>query len=167
MSSQSYSPYVEDEKPDLSVGALVRYLASRPSTLFTLPESDTKRLNPIPPLRAMKLRHWNWYMMGFLAWTVDAMDFFVVSASASAIAESLNVTIVKITWGMTLVLMFRSVGAVIFGTISDTWGRKWSYIACCLCFVALEIGMGFITSYKQFLAVRALFGISMGGKSSR
>lgn len=30
-------------------------------------------------------------------------------------------------------------------------------------FIVLEMGTGFCNTYEQFLAVRALFGIAMGG----
>lgn len=68
-----------------------------------------------------------------------------------------------ITWGITLVLMLRSVGAVIFGIAGDMWGRKWPFIVNNVLFIALELGTGFCQTYRQFLACRALFGIAMGG----
>ncbi|KAA8917647.1 hypothetical protein TRICI_000198 [Trichomonascus ciferrii] len=156
--------HVDEEKPDLSWPSIRRYFATRHTTLFQLPERTGNAFpNPMPGLRAMELKHWNWYFLGFLAWVVDAMDFFVVSSTAPQIAETLGVSITDITWGMTLVLMVRSIGAIIFGVASDYYGRKWPYIACCAMFVVLEIGVGFCQTYDQFLAIRALFGISMGG----
>ncbi|GME78248.1 unnamed protein product [Ambrosiozyma monospora] len=59
--------------------------------------------------------------------------------------------------------MLRSVGAVIFGFCGDRWGRKYPLIACYALFVVLEIGTGFCKTLKQFLGVRSLFGIAMGG----
>ncbi|EGV63595.1 MFS general substrate transporter [Yamadazyma tenuis ATCC 10573] len=91
------------------------------------------------------------------------MDFFCVSATAPNIALTLNVSITQVTWGITLVLMFRSLGATIFGLASDYYGRKYTYILVCLLFVVIEIGTGFVKTYGQFLGVRALFGIAMGG----
>jgi len=52
---------------------------------------------------------------------------------------------------------------VIFGIISDRFGRKWPLVynlgLCC----ALQLGSGFVRTFPQFLAVRSLFGIAMGG----
>lgn len=96
-------------------------------------------------------------------WTIDVIDFFCVSAAAVEIAATLGVDIVDITWRMTLVLMLRSVGALIFCNASDYYGRKWPFIINLAIFVVLEIGSGFVKTYKEFLAVRALFGIAMGG----
>jgi MFS transporter, SHS family, lactate transporter len=59
--------------------------------------------------------------------------------------------------------MLRSVGAAIFGILGDRFGRKWPYIANLVLLIVLEMSTGFVQSFHQFLAVRALFGIAMGG----
>jgi MFS transporter, SHS family, lactate transporter len=59
--------------------------------------------------------------------------------------------------------MLRSVGAIIFGIASDRYGRNWPFIVNNVLFIALELGTGFCRTYREFLAVRALFGIAMGG----
>lgn len=64
---------------------------------------------------------------------------------------------------ITLVLMFRSLGAVVFGFISDTYGRDSAYMTCVGLFVVLEISTGFVKTYAQFLGVRALISCAMGG----
>lgn len=69
----------------------------------------------------------------------------------------------QITWGITLVLMFRSVGSLIFGLWADRFGRKWPFIWNLVLFIVLELGTGFCQTYGQFLACRALFGVAMGG----
>jgi hypothetical protein len=60
--------------------------------------------------------------------------------------------------------MLRSVGALSFGFFSDRYGRKWPMMVCLGLFVALELGSGFCQNLQQFIAIRALFGIVMGGK---
>jgi MFS transporter, SHS family, lactate transporter len=59
--------------------------------------------------------------------------------------------------------MFRSVGSTIFGIAADRYGRKWPFVVNNILFIVLELGTGFTQTYGQFLAVRALFGIAMGG----
>jgi SHS family lactate transporter-like MFS transporter len=68
-----------------------------------------------------------------------------------------------ITWGITLVLMMRSVGAIIFGIASDRYGRKWPFVANMVLFVVLELATGFCDTFEAFLGVRAIYGIAMGG----
>jgi len=62
--------------------------------------------------------------------------------------------------------MFRSVGAVIFGVWADRYGRKWPYVFNLILFIVLELGTGFAQTFKQFLAIRAIYGIAMGGMSN-
>jgi len=57
----------------------------------------------------------------------------------------------------------RSVGSITFGLAADKWGRKWPFIINNILFIILELATGFCKTYKQFLAIRALFGIAMGG----
>lgn len=59
--------------------------------------------------------------------------------------------------------MLRSVGALIFGSLSDLFGRKRPFIGNLGALVVLELGTGFAQSLSQFLGVRALYGIAMGG----
>lgn len=64
---------------------------------------------------------------------------------------------------MTVTLMLRSAGALIFGVVSDRYGRKWPMIINLALFVVLELGSGFCNNMSQFLGVRSLYGIAMGG----
>lgn len=60
--------------------------------------------------------------------------------------------------------MLRSVGALIFGVISDRYGRKWVMIANLFLFIVLELGSGFCQNLQQLLGLRSLYGIAMGGR---
>lgn len=150
-------PGTGEPKQTMSTG---KYLATRLSTLK--PPMD-KVENPVKLLGLLNAKQWLFFWCAFIAWTWDAFDFFTVSLTVSNLAEQFDKSKKDITWGITLVLMFRSVGAIIFGLASDRYGRKWPFVVNNLLFIALEIGTGFCNTYSQFLAVRALFGIAMGG----
>jgi len=77
--------------------------------------------------------------------------------------SSLTLNFAVQTTSITLTLLFRSVGAAIFGIISDRFGRKWPLVANLLLCCVLQLGSGFVQTFPQFLAVRSLFGIAMGG----
>ena len=52
---------------------------------------------------------------------------------------------------------------VIFGILSDRFGRKWPLVFNLLLCASFELGAGFVSTFSQFLALRSLFGIAMGG----
>jgi MFS transporter, SHS family, lactate transporter len=81
--------------------------------------------NPFKLLGLLNTQQWLFFLVAFLAWSWDAFDFFTVSLTVSDLAETFGKTNTDITWGITLVLMFRSVGSTIFGIAADRYGRKW------------------------------------------
>jgi MFS transporter, SHS family, lactate transporter len=52
---------------------------------------------------------------------------------------------------------------VIFGVLSDRFGRKWPLVANLLLCSVVQLGTSFVQTFRQFLVVRSLFGVAMGG----
>jgi SHS family lactate transporter-like MFS transporter len=115
-----------------------QYLATRFSSLKP-PMSSSP--NPIALLRSINGRQWAFFSVAFIAWTWDAFDFFTVSLTVSDLAETFGKTNTDITWGITLVLMFRSIGSIAFGIAADRYGRKWPFIVNNILFIILELGV--------------------------
>lgn len=136
------------------------YIATRFSSLKP---PMAKAPNPFKLVMMLNARQWAFFSVAFIAWTWDAFDFFTVSLTVSELAETFGKDNTDITWGITLVLMFRSVGSILFGIAADRYGRKWPFIINNVLFIVLELGTGFTNTYGQFLACRALFGVAMGG----
>ncbi|THH08458.1 hypothetical protein EW145_g2701 [Phellinidium pouzarii] len=117
----------------------------------------------ISSLVSLTLLQWIQVFCGWLAWTCDAVDFFSVSLSVTALqAQFGGRRASDITTSITLTLLFRPVGAVLFGVLSDRYGRRWPLVVNLLLCCVLQIGSGFVQTFRQFLAVRCLFGITMG-----
>ncbi|KAL6308379.1 MFS general substrate transporter [Sparassis latifolia] len=139
------------------------FLRSRAVGLVPRRERSVDRGTLIAALRSLTWMQWAQFVVGWLAWTCDAFDFFSVSLSVSNLAKQFDRTPHRITTSITLTLLFRSVGAVIFGILSDRFGRKWPLVVNLLIAAAFELGSGFVQTFRQFLAVRSLFGVAMGG----
>ena len=101
---------------------------------------------------------------GFLGWTLDAFDFFLVVIALPRIAKDLNVEESAIAFSLTLTLMFRPVGALIFGLLADRYGRRIPMMANLVFFSVVEVATAFSPNLITFLVLRALFGIGMGGE---
>ena len=92
--------------------SIAKYAGTRFSTLKP---PMAKAPNPIRLLAMLNTQQWLFFFVGFFAWTWDAFDFFTVSLTVSDLAKTFDKSTTQITWGITLVLMFRSVGSIIFG----------------------------------------------------
>ena len=101
---------------------------------------------------------------GFLGWTLDAFDFFLVVLSLTAIAKEFHRSDAEIAFSITLTLAFRPVGAFIFGLMADRYGRRIPLMIDLVFYSVVEVLTGFAHSFTTFLVLRALFGIGMGGE---
>jgi hypothetical protein len=101
---------------------------------------------------------------GFLGWTLDAFDFFLVVLSLTAIAQEFHRSDKEIALSITLTLAFRPVGAFIFGLMADRYGRRIPLMIDLVFYSVVEVATGFAHSFATFLVLRALFGIGMGGE---
>jgi MFS transporter, SHS family, lactate transporter len=101
---------------------------------------------------------------GFLGWTLDAFDFFVVVMTLTAIAKEFGRSDAEIALSITLTLAFRPVGAFIFGLLADRYGRRLPLMLDLIFYSIVEVLSGLAPSYWSFLVLRALFGIGMGGE---
>src|ERR1051325_1999098 len=101
---------------------------------------------------------------GFLGWTLDAFDFFLVSLSLTAIAKEFNKSDAEIALSITITLAFRPVGAFIFVLMADRYGRRLPLMVDLVFYSVIEVLSGLAPSYTSFMILRALFGIGMGGE---
>ncbi|KAF1952972.1 carboxylic acid transport protein-like protein [Byssothecium circinans] len=119
--------------------------------------------NPISLMAQLSAKDWLFFIVGFCAWAADAFDFHALSIQTTKLAKYYKRTNTDITTAITLTLLLRSVGAAIFGFAGDKWGRKWPMVANMIILGLLQIATIYSATFQQFLAVRALFGLFMGG----
>jgi SHS family lactate transporter-like MFS transporter len=103
-------------------------------------------------------------LAGFLGWTLDAFDFFVIVFLYDTLAQQFGVTKKAIVFTTVATLALRPVGALVFGLLADRFGRRVPLMCNVIYFSIIELLCGFAPSYKIFLVLRALFGIGMGGE---
>jgi SHS family lactate transporter-like MFS transporter len=100
---------------------------------------------------------------GILGWVLDAFDFFVVIFLVDTLAANFHVEKKAIVWTISIALAMRPVGALIFGSLADRFGRRRPLIGCVLYFSIITLLSAFAPNYATFVALRALYGIGMGG----
>lgn len=132
----------------------------------SMPEDHLNRLSI--PLARQPMGHGDGHgpavFAGFLGWTLDAFDFFLVVLSLTAIAKEFHRSDAKIAFSITLTLAFRPLGAFIFGLMADRYGRRIPLMIDLVFYSMVEVATGFARSFTTFLVLRALFGIGMGGE---
>ncbi|KAM0433993.1 hypothetical protein ACHAPT_003937 [Fusarium lateritium] len=119
--------------------------------------------NPISLMGQLSLKDWVFFTVGFCAWTADAFDFHALSIQTVKLADYYDTSKTDITSAITLTLLLRSVGAAAFGLAGDKWGRKWPMVFNMIVLGLLQIATIYSKTFQQFLAVRSLFGLFMGG----
>ncbi|KAJ6779310.1 hypothetical protein PWT90_02493 [Aphanocladium album] len=119
--------------------------------------------NPISLFAQLTPKAWLFFIVGWLAWVADAFDFHALSIQTVKLAKYYGRSKSDITTAITLTLLLRSVGAAIFGLAGDKWGRKWPMVFNMLVLGLLQIATIYSSQFNQFLAVRSLFGLFMGG----
>ena len=140
--------------------------------------------NPISLFMLLSAKDWRYFLVGLFSWTADAYDFHALSIQTVKLSKYYNRSKTDITTAITLTLLLRSIGAAIFGLLGDRYGRKWPMVGNMLvlgmslsaqsstyvmadfllfCAGFLQIATIYSQTFNQFLAVRSLFGLFMGG----
>jgi MFS family permease len=119
--------------------------------------------NPISLMMQLSARDWLFFLVGLSAWTADAFDFHALSIQTVKLSDYYGKSKTDITTAITLTLLLRSVGAAFFGLAGDRYGRKWPMVVNMIVLGVLQIATIYSHTLQQFLAVRSLFGLFMGG----
>jgi MFS transporter, SHS family, lactate transporter len=103
-------------------------------------------------------------LAGYLGWTLDAFDFFLVVSCLTAIGREFHKSDTEMALTLTATLAFRPVGAFLFGLMADRYGRRLPLMIDLLFYSVVEVLSGLAPNYTTFLILRCLFGIGMGGE---
>jgi len=120
--------------------------------------------NPIALARMLTPVQRKTFVAAFLGWALDAFDFFIVTFVIKDISKEFGLEIATTLFAVTIALLFRPVGALIFGLAADRFGRRGPLMASILLYSVFELASGFAPSFAVLIVLRALYGIAMGGE---
>jgi MFS transporter, SHS family, lactate transporter len=106
----------------------------------------------------------NVVIAAYLGWTLDAFDFFLMVFMFKDIAADFHSSMQVVSTAVLLTLAMRPIGAFLFGRLADRFGRKPTLTWNILAYSLLEMASGFAPTMTMLLAIRALFGVAMGGE---
>ena len=103
-------------------------------------------------------------LASFLGWTLDAFDFFLLTFLLTDIATEFHSDVPAVSKALFLTLATRFIGAFLFGRLADKYGRKPILMLNIVSYSVIGALAAFSPNLGIFLALRALFGIAMGGE---
>src|SRR5579862_7065778 len=113
--------------------------------------------------REVTREQWRVFVACYLGWTLDGFDFTIITFLLADIRHSFTASAALAGLLGTITLIFRVAGGIGAGTAADRWGRKGPLIFSILWYSLFAFFGGFSTSYRMLFALRALFGVGMGG----
>ncbi|HYZ15411.1 MAG TPA: MFS transporter [Candidatus Acidoferrum sp.] len=116
------------------------------------------------PLRTLNAAQRRAFIAAFLGWCLDAFDFFLVTFVVFKIAADFGKAIPEVAFAITITLMMRPVGALIFGVLADKFGRRGPLMISVLAYSVFELLTAAAPNFTIFIVLRALYGIAMGGE---
>ena len=106
----------------------------------------------------------NALIAGFLGWTLDAFDFFILTYVLNDVARDFHRSRPDIALTLTASLAMRPLGALIFGLLADRFGRRLPLMLDIIFYSIVEVLSGLAPGYRSFMILRLLYGIGMGGE---
>src|SRR5437773_10151524 len=84
---------------------------------------------------------------GFLGWTLDAFDFFLVVMCLTAIGREFHKPDSEMALATVITLAFRPVGALLFGLLADRYGRRLPLMLDLVFYSMVEVASGLAPTY--------------------
>ena len=114
--------------------------------------------------RAQRANSRNAMIAGFLGWTLDAFDYFILTYVLAQVGAEFHKSVPEMALTLTGSLMMRPIGAIAFGLMADRYGRKLPLMLDVIFYSVVEVLSGLAPTYGTFLALRLLYGVAMGGE---
>ena len=119
-------------------------------------------------IRAQRRDQRSAVLAGFLGWTFDAFDFFVLTFLIADIGRAFGKSRPEVALTLTLTLAMRPVGALIFGIMSDRFGRRLPMTINIVFYAVVSALSGLAPTFQVFVflrmllkTIRILFGIKL------
>lgn len=95
---------------------------------------------------------------------LDSFDFLLLTFVITRIATTFDRSVAEVAFAITLTLMCRPIGALLFGWLGDRYGRRTPLMIDIGCYSLIQLLTAFSPNFTVFLVLRALYGVAMGGE---
>ncbi|PWN37717.1 MFS general substrate transporter [Meira miltonrushii] len=127
-------------------------------------EQKQKHLsNPFTAFRALTWHNWFTFYVAWLALYADFLDSIMMVICIRKLSLYYAISKTEFTTAITLTLLFRPIGGVVFGLLSDLKGRRWPLAIALTLLGCFQLSSIFAKSFSVFLFIRVLASICIGG----
>jgi MFS family permease len=145
---------------------MVMATTTRPEQLGTIETNIPARLDRLPWSR------WHWRILIGLGtvWILDGLEVTIVGSIAGAISakgSGIDISTAQVAgWAASLYVAGACVGALLFGRLTDIFGRKRLFMITLGVYLAATIATAFSWTPMFFFACRFVTGMGIGGEYS-
>lgn len=127
-------------------------------TTTTLPANAPA---PLSPRKARFVRNWTSRLVAFGEF-IDGYDLLVIGAAMLFLKPSFGLTTQQIGLVTAAAFVGTAVGLVVFGDLSDRFGRRLIFIINLAFFVVASIAAAFVQEVWQLVLARFVLGVAVG-----
>ena len=121
-------------------------------------------------LDALPWRRFHWLVVTALGvtWILDGLEVTVVGALSGALQDprTLGLTPQEIGWTGGAYLLGGVIGALVFGRLTDTLGRKRLFTVTLAVYLLATLATGLAWNFASFAIFRAITGAGIGGEGA-
>ena len=114
---------------------------------------------PFTPLHARIMT-----VLGFGTF-LDSFDLLAIGSALAVIFRTLNIDFVQTGLLISLAFVGQIIGAVLFGVVSEIWGRKTGFIIALVIMGLFSLASALSWNFQSLAWARALLGIGLGGEA--
>jgi SHS family lactate transporter-like MFS transporter len=118
----------------------------------------------VDELRALDKNQRSAFIAALMGWALDAFDFFILTFVIKDIAGDFAVKVSDVSFAITVTLVMRPVGALVFGWLADKYGRRPVLMIDVGLYATMALASAFAPNLIMLFVFRALFGFAMGGE---
>jgi MFS family permease len=114
------------------------------------------------PANGTKYR-WNVLIMTFIAYLYDSLDLQILAICMPVIIVSLKISLADAGLLASATMIGTALGGILFGWLAENYGRKNAAVIALVEFGLFTLAVYWVGSWGQFMFLRFLQGIGVGG----